>query len=133
VLADFGLGQALRPQASRSLVGLRLVGTIPRGIEEAEEAVYFACLEAIQNVAKHAGDGARVSLALRHDDGSLVVRISDDGQGFDPDQATAGVGLQNIRDRIEDVGGTFKLVSKPGCGTVLTLAVPWPTRADGRR
>ena len=128
-LADFGLDEALRAHAARAAVSMRLVGTAPRGTEEAEEAVYFACSEAIQNVVKHAGDGARVVLRL-HYHGSLVVRVSDDGKGFNPDQATEGVGLQNIRDRIEDLGGTFELASNPGCGTVLTLALPWPTKAD---
>jgi len=130
VLADFGLPQALRAQAMRAAVSMRLVGIPPRGSEEAEEAVYFACSEAIQNVAKHAGDTARVVLRLLHHHGSLVVRISDDGQGFDPDQTTEGAGLQNIRDRIVDLGGTFELASKPGGGTTTILALPWPTRAD---
>jgi signal transduction histidine kinase len=132
VLADFGLGQAMRAQAARAAVSMRLVGTAPRGTEEAEEAVYFACSEALQNVVKHAGDGARVEFGLLHRHASLVVRISDDGRGFDPDQATDGVGMQNIRDRIADLGGTFELASKPGCGTVLTLKLPWPTRGRGQ-
>jgi signal transduction histidine kinase len=130
VLADLGLGEALCAQAARAAVNMRLVGTVPRGTEEAEEAVYFAGLEAIQNVVKHAGDDARVVLRLLQHRGSLVVRISDDGKGFYPDQATGGVGLQNIRHRIEDLSGTFELASRPGCGTVLTLALPWPTRAN---
>jgi signal transduction histidine kinase len=130
VLADLGLAEALRAQAARAAVGMRLVGTAPRSVEEAEEAAYFACSEAIQNVAKHAGDGARVGLGLLCHPRSLVIRITDDGQGFDPDEATEGVGLQNIRDRLEDLGGTFGLASKPGFGTVLTLGLPWPTRAD---
>jgi signal transduction histidine kinase len=130
VLADLGLARALRAQATRAGVSMSLVGTAPRGSEEAEEAVYFACSEAIQNVVKHAGDEARVVLGLVHHDGSLIVRISDDGPGFDRDQATEGGGLNNIRDRIEDLSGTFGLVSKPGFGTVLTMTLPWPTSAN---
>jgi len=104
VLADFGLAVALRAQAARAAFGLRLVGTAPRAAEEADEAVYFACSEAIQNVVIHAGDAARVVLRLLHNHGSLVVRISDDGQGFEP-----------------------------GWGTVLTLALPWPKSVDRGR
>jgi signal transduction histidine kinase len=130
VLADIGLREALRAQATRAAVTVRLVGTAPPGTEEAEEAVYFACSEAIQNVVKHAGGAAAVVLRFLHRHRSLVVCISDDGRGFDPNRAAEGVGLQNIRDRIEDLGGTFELASKPGCGTVLTLELPWPTRAD---
>jgi signal transduction histidine kinase len=133
VLADLGLGQALRAQAARAAVSMRLVATAPRSTEEAEEAVYFACLEAIQNVAKHAGDGARVMLDLIYHHGWLLVRISDNGRGFDPDQTTEGVGLKNIRDRIEDFGGTVELASNPGCGTVLNLDLPWPARAERGR
>jgi hypothetical protein len=41
--------------------------------------------------------------------------------------------IQNIRDRVEDLGGTLKLASGPGRGTVLRIALPWPAAADGRR
>jgi signal transduction histidine kinase len=133
VLADLGLREALCAQAARAGVNMRLVGTPPRGSEEAEEAVYFACSEAILNVVKHAGGAARVVLRFLPHQGSLVVCISDDGHGFDPDRAAEGVGLENIRDRIEDLGGTLELASKPGCGTVLTFDVPWPTGPDGGR
>ena len=55
LLADFGLAEALRAQAARAAVDVRLMGSAPRGTEAAEEAVYFACSEAIQNAAKYAG------------------------------------------------------------------------------
>ena len=42
-------------------------------------------------------------------------------------------GVQNMRDRIEDLGGTFEVASSPGHGTVLTISLPWPAAADGRR
>jgi len=130
VLADFGLRDALRAHASRVAVPMNLAGTAPRSGEEAEHAVYFACSEALQNVVKHGGDGCRVSLRLNCEHGSLVVRISDNGRGFDPAHTIEGAGLQNIRDRIERLGGTVKLASKPCRGTVLTLSLPWPTRSD---
>jgi signal transduction histidine kinase len=130
VLADFGLRGALRALAARATIRTSVVGTAPRGTEEAEEAVYFACSEAIQNVVKHAGDGSRVTIHLQHHYDSLVVHISDDGGGFDPDQTPGGTGLRNIRDRIEDLGGSFKLDSKPGCGTVVALSLAWPPAAE---
>ena len=64
LLADFGLAEALRAQAARAAVDVRLIGSAPRGSEAAEEAVYFACSEAIQNAAKYAGRGTRVALRL---------------------------------------------------------------------
>lgn len=132
LLADFGLAQALRAQAARATVDVRLMGSAPRGTEAAEEAVYFACSEAIQNAAKYAGRAAQVTLRLRHEQGSLAVRIADDGRGFDPAHTPEGAGVQNIRDRIEDLGGTFEVASSPGHGTVLTISLPWPTAADRR-
>jgi signal transduction histidine kinase len=132
LLADFGLETALRAQAARAPVDVSLMGGAPRGTEAAEEAVYFACSEAIQNAAKYAGRGTEVTLRLRHDQGSLGVRIADDGRGFDPAHTPEGAGVQNIRDRIEDLGGTFRVASTPGHGTVLTISLPWPAPADGR-
>ncbi len=133
LLADFGLTEALRAQAARAAVDVRLAGSAPRGTETAEEAVYFACSEAIQNAAKYAGRGAQVTLRLRHDQGSLAVCIADDGRGFDPAHTPEGAGVQNIRDRIEDHGGAFEVASRPGHGTVLTISLPWPAATDGRR
>ena len=133
VLADFGLVEALRAQAARAAIGVRLVGSAPRGSEAAEEAVYFACSEANQNAAKHAGLGTQVALRLRHHQGSLAVRIADDGRGFDLAHTREGAGVQNIRDRIEDLGGTFEVASSPGHGTALTISLPWPAAADRRR
>src|SRR5207248_9273963 len=49
LLADFGLAEALRAHAARAAVEVRLMGSAPRGNDAAEEAVYFACSEAIQN------------------------------------------------------------------------------------
>jgi signal transduction histidine kinase len=133
VLADFGVRDALRAQAARTAVRVMLVGTAPRSTDEAEEAVYFACSEAIQNVAKHAGAGSRVTVRFQHQHSSLTVRVADDGRGFDPDHTPGGAGLQNIRDRIQDLGGTFTLASAPGRGTALTLALPWPPAAEPGR
>jgi len=83
-LAAFGLLTALRAQARRAPVDVNVDGIASRSTEDAEIGVYFSCLEAIQNVAKHAGRGARVTLQCQHHDGRLVVRIADDGDGFDP-------------------------------------------------
>jgi signal transduction histidine kinase len=130
VLADFGLGEALRAHAASAAVDMSVTGAPPRSSAEAEEAVYYACSEAIQNVAKHAGRGARVTLRLHHEKGSLAVRVADDGRGFDPDHTTNGAGLQNIRDRIDGLGGTATTASSPGHGAVLTISLPWPARTD---
>lgn len=131
VLADFGVAGALRAQAARAAIDVRLRGAAPRSTKEAEEALYFSCSEAIQNATKHAGPAAHVELSLHHHPGRLVVSIADNGPGFDPAQTLPGAGLQNIRDRVQDLGGTFSVASNPGPGTVLMISLPWPPPADG--
>ena len=129
LLTAFGLTEALRSQASRAAIHVSVVGRVPRSNEQVEEAVYFCCSEAIQNAAKHAGPSAKVNLSLRHDNGRLALQIADDGLGFDASDTANGAGLQNIGERVEDLGGEFELASAPGRGTVLTISVPWPTKA----
>lgn len=133
LLADFGVERALRAQAARGATPVRVAGTAPRSTEEAEEAVYFACSEASQNVAKHAGRVAQVTLELHHERKRLTVRIADDGRGFDPAHGREGAGLRNIRERIENLGGTLNVTSKPARGTTLTISLPWPRPADRRQ
>jgi signal transduction histidine kinase len=133
VLADFGLGEALRAHAAHAAVHVSVTGSAPRSTAESEEAVYYACSEAIQNVAKHGGPKARVTLRLHHDNASLTVHISDDGAGFDPLHTANGAGLQNIHGRIEDHGGTVTIASRPGHGALLTITLPWQTTAPRRQ
>jgi signal transduction histidine kinase len=61
------------------------------------------------------------------------VRIADDCRGVDPAHTRRGAGLQDIRDRIEDLGATFNLASTPGHVAVLTMSLPWPAAASARR
>lgn len=128
LLAHFGVLEALRAQAARTPIDVSLAGTAARSTEAAEAAVYFSCLEAIQNAAKHAGRSAQATLRLHHDHGTLTVRIEDDGQGFDPAHTPDGAGLSNIHDRIQTLGGTVKITSSPKHGTVLTITLPWAPR-----
>jgi signal transduction histidine kinase len=132
-LARLGVRETLQARAARAAVDVAVEGTAPRSTEEAEKAVYFACSEAIQNAVKHAGDDARVTVRFDHRGGSLAVRVTDDGCGFDPAQTGEGAGLMNIRDRIKDLDGSFEVSSKPGRGTALVIAVPWPAPVDRRR
>lgn len=121
-----GLAEALRAQAARAPIRVSIAVTTPRSTDEAEAAIYLCCSEAIQNVAKHAGPSAQVKLGLHHNHGVLAVRIEDDGRGFDPAQTTDGAGLRNIRERVQTLGGTLRITSTPGHGTVLTASLPWP-------
>jgi signal transduction histidine kinase len=129
-LAKRGVRDTLLARAARATSDVTVHGSAPRSSEEAEEAIYFACSEAIQNAIKHAGDGARVIVALHSRDGSLTVRVADDGRGFDPAHTAHGAGLQNIRERVRDLGGSFELTSAPSRGTVLRIVLGWPPRAE---
>jgi signal transduction histidine kinase len=86
--------------------------------------VYFSCLEAVQNAAKHAG-AARVDVVLESHDDGLEFRIVDDGRGFDPGEVDAsGSGLANMRDRVAAVGGELVVRSLPGEGTRVEGRIP---------
>jgi signal transduction histidine kinase len=96
------------------------VGRYP---QEAEAAVYFSCLEALQNVAKYAG-ASRATVSLSDGDGRLRFEVSDDGVGFEPGAASHGSGLQGIADRLAALDGTLEVRSAPGSGTTVAGVVP---------
>jgi len=124
LLADKGLAAALEAQARKSPVPVAVewdgLGRFP---QEVEAAVYFSCLEALQNVAKYAG-ASRATVSLRHLDGSLTFSVSDDGDGFDPGETGYGTGLQGIADRLGALDGDLEVRSHPGTGTTVTGRVP---------
>jgi hypothetical protein len=79
---------------------------------EIESAVYFCCLEALQNAAKHAA-GAQVEVRLWEESGGLLFSVSDDGPGFDVALARGGHGYTNMADRLSAIGGTVRWDSAP--------------------
>ena len=124
LLADEGLPAALAAQARKSSVPVVVdAPEIGRFNEDVEAAIYFSCLEALQNVSKYS-KASGVTIALSRTDGTLAFVVSDDGVGFDPASATRGTGLQGIADRIDALGGRFEVDSSPGGGTTLRGTVP---------
>jgi signal transduction histidine kinase len=124
LLADKGLPAALSAQARKSSVPVSVeAGEIGRYPQDVEAAIYFSCLEALQNVAKYA-EASQVSISLARTDGVLSFAVADDGVGFDPASTHHGTGLQGIADRLDALGGTFEVVSVAGEGTVLSGSVP---------
>ncbi|MGH8883158.1 MAG: sensor histidine kinase, partial [Stackebrandtia sp.] len=97
---------------------------VGRYAQELEAAIYFCCLEALQNSAKHAGDGAKVSVRLTQADGHVQFEVADDGIGYDVVTIGASAGLQNMADRIGALGGELQIESTPGAGTTVRGAVP---------
>jgi signal transduction histidine kinase len=125
ILRAQGLGPALQEVAQRSPMPVRVeTDGVGRQSEALESAVYFCCLEGLQNVAKHAGRGAWTTVQLTQRDGRVVFSISDDGVGFDPAAVEHGAGLTNLADRVGALGGTLRIDSAPGRGTCVVGDVP---------
>ena len=124
LLAEKGLAVALEAQARKATLPVEVdpdgVGRYP---QEIEAAVYFCCLEALQNVQKYANATA-AWVRLSEAKGLLTVAIKDDGNGFDPKTASKGSGLQNMEDRVEALGGGVEIVSSPGSGATVTIRLP---------
>ena len=117
LLAGSGLVEALSAAAGTAPIACRVEhAAIGRYPPEIEAAVYFCCLEALQNASKHAGAGARASISLSDGEGRLTFDVSDDGAGFDPAQVDGGVGLTSMRDRLGAIGGSLEIESAPGGG-----------------
>ena len=124
LLADQGLPAALVAQARKSPVPVAVdAGEIGRFSQDVEAAVYFSCLEALQNVAKYA-EASAVTISLASSDGLLSFTVADDGVGFDPHATTQGTGLQGIADRLDALGGRLEIRAAPGEGTTLVGLVP---------
>jgi signal transduction histidine kinase len=86
---------------------------------EVEAAVYFCCLEALQNAVKHAGEEARAMVRVSAAGDRLSFAVSDTGRGFDASTANGVGGLQNMADRIRALGGELHVDSRPGSGTTV--------------
>jgi signal transduction histidine kinase len=124
LLADQGLVAALEAQARRSTVPVEVEAEgIGRYAQEAEGAVYFCVLEALQNVAKYAA-ASRVTVRFEESADELHFTVDDDGRGFDPAATGYGTGLQGMADRMAAVGGELIVRSTPGAGTTIVGTLP---------
>jgi signal transduction histidine kinase len=125
LLRDHGLAKALAAAAGRCPLGCS-VEVSPDGLRydaEVEAAVYFCCLEALQNAGKHAGPEARVRVTVDVDAGELRFAVVDDGAGFEA-LRLAGHGFVNMRDRLGAMGGRLEVTSSPGAGTAVRGFLP---------
>jgi signal transduction histidine kinase len=126
-LAEDGLGAALRSATAGSAMPVTIdMVRLPRLPAPVEAALYFCCMEAVQNAAKHSRADA-VSVRVDGDSARWRLTVTDDGTGFDQTRVTAasGVGLANMRDRLDAVGGSVEVVSVERTGTTVTALVPW--------
>lgn len=131
LLMDAGVIEALRVAAERAAPGVTLTSDgVRRYPPEVETAVYFCCLEALQNAAKHA-PGASVLLHLADRDGSVHFTVDDDGPGLGGADAAPGHGLSNMADRVGALGGTLEVGPSPQGGTRVSGAIPVATGGAG--
>jgi signal transduction histidine kinase len=123
LLAEQGLRAAMEAQARRAAVPVTVeAGGLSRHAQDVEAAVYFCVLEALQNAQKHAHTPT-VTVRLSESDGRLRFSVRDEGRGFDAGSAH-GSGLQNMRDRVDALGGRLEVVSAAGAGTEVRGALP---------
>jgi signal transduction histidine kinase len=118
---DDGLAPALRELASRVSLRTDVAATSERFAEQIEAAAYFVASEALTNSVKHAR-ASHVTLSAERANGTLVLRIADDGVGG----AVAGEssGLAGITDRVAALGGSVSISSPPGAGTAVVAELP---------
>ena len=138
LLADQGLARAVGAHAGKAplpvIVDADGVGRYPADVET---AVYFCCVEAVQNAARYA-PRATVRIRLRGSAEDVSFRVEDDGPGFDRSRARPGAGgLQHMADRLAALGGSLQVDACPGVGTTVTGRIPverpWHPAVDDPR
>jgi signal transduction histidine kinase len=121
VLTDLGLATAVRGAALRSTVPIKLMRLPDRRVDEtAETTAYYVFAEAVANAQKHAG-ASSIDVSIVDHGETLTVEVTDNGVGG---ASPRGFGLQGLRDRVETVGGGFRVTSVRGHGTVVSARIP---------
>jgi signal transduction histidine kinase len=130
-LRERGLVAALREAATAAPLRVEVRGEdVPRFEEDVEAAIYFCCLEALQNTAKHAS-ATSLSVEVSGTPTQLGFTVTDDGVGFTATGDRSGAGLANMADRLEALGGAVTVRSQPGRGTTVVGHVPARPRGAG--
>jgi signal transduction histidine kinase len=132
LLRNAGLRTAVASAAQRSVPPAAFASDhVARYSEEVETAVYFCCLEALQNVRKHAGPGAHAEVRISQRPGELCFEVVDDGIGCEmKTRRSAGIGLTNMIERIAALDGTLDVDSAVGRGTRVRGRIPLPQSTD---
>ncbi len=112
-------------QGHRSITITCSVDDLPALPEDVHLGLYRIVQEAINNIVKHsAATESRITLTCR--DGQLILKIQDNGRGFDTDKQKAGFGLDGIRERAVLIGAVVKISSRKGSGTTIRVSLPIP-------
>jgi len=130
VVAEAGLVGAVHGAAElsrRSGLDVRVHVDVPPALDSQVAAgVYFCCVEALQNIAKHAR-ATNVRIDIQSGDGELRFAISDDGVGFSQSGALdSDGGVAKLAERVAVLGGSLVVESAPGRGTQIVGRVPCP-------
>jgi signal transduction histidine kinase len=122
ILAESGLGPALKSLARRSATPVMLDVKVPlRLSEQIEVAGYYVVMEALENAGKHA-HAKSVTVRAKLADDVLQIAVRDDGVGgADP---AAGSGLVGLKDRVATLSGSFSVRSREGAGTTVSAEIP---------
>jgi signal transduction histidine kinase len=122
VLSDRGLDAALDGLADRAPLPVEVEAPGGERLpERVESAAYFVVAEALTNIAKYA-HATQASVSVTHNDGWVLVEVSDDGVGGA--NPTGGSGLRGLLDRVAALGGRLEIDSLPGHGTTVRAAIP---------
>jgi signal transduction histidine kinase len=123
ILTEAGVAAAVRDVVGSSIIP---VAVLDRGIgrqdADLETALYFCCVEAVQNAVKHAAAG-RIEVELANLGDRIELLVRDDGRGFDVATVVAAGGLGNLRDRVDSVGGDLTVRTNEAGGTDVVISV----------
>lgn len=125
--ATVGIEAALRAHTERLRLPVQI--TVDGALDvddDVAHGVYYACLEAIHNALKH-GRPTSVAVNVRRHEDEIAFAVRDDGAGFDPEDGRSGgggTGLTGMARRLEMLGGTLSVQSRPGEGTLVTGRMP---------
>lgn len=128
LLDDLGLPTAMKSYAQDHLmrqgvnVSLEIEEDLPSR-PEVETVIFRIYQELVTNILRHA-QAEHVSIELSERDGTLVLTVEDDGQGFDPDAKSEGAGITGMRERAALVNGTIRFDSEAGMGTQIVVEIP---------
>jgi signal transduction histidine kinase len=127
LLAERGLAAALQAHVRKATLPVEVQADgVERYPAELEAAVYFCCLEALQNVQKYAA-AKRALVTIAGTSSGISFSVSDDGAGFDTAKPRRGSGLDNMADRVAAMGGDLQVISSPGRGTRVQGSLPATT------
>lgn len=136
ILYEFGLEAAMEEwlrEEAKDKHGLEIEFSddgLQKPIDDDMRVFLFGAFrELLVNIIKHA-NAKKIDVAVSGDCGKIIIRVEDDGIGFSYSKTRpvitkeSGFGLFGIRDRLEYLGGTFKIESIAGSGTIVTLCAP---------